>query len=40
MEIIKRKISFGKYQTFVRTVGRRNDKAPLVLLHGGPWFNA
>lgn len=36
MEIIKRKISFMGYETYYRSVGQRNEKAPLVLLHGGP----
>ncbi len=36
MEIITRKMPFMGYETAIRTVGRRNDKAPLVLLHGGP----
>ena len=36
MEIFEHTIPFMGYETFYRTVGRRNDKAPLVLLHGGP----
>ncbi|WP_251716522.1 proline iminopeptidase [Lactobacillus agrestimuris] len=36
MEIIERTIPFMGYKTYYRTVGRRGDKAPLLLLHGGP----
>lgn len=36
MEIFEHTIPFMGYETFYRTVGARNDRAPLVLLHGGP----
>lgn len=36
MKITSKKIKFGKYETFVRIVGEKSNKAPLVLLHGGP----
>ncbi|RVU71085.1 MULTISPECIES: proline iminopeptidase [Lactobacillus] len=36
MEIREGYVPFGKFKTYYRLAGRRNDKAPLVLLHGGP----
>lgn len=36
MEIIEDYLSFMGYQTYYRIVGPKTDKAPLVLLHGGP----
>ena len=27
---------FDEYKTYYRIVGRESDKAPLLLLHGGP----
>lgn len=29
-------IPFGPYRTYYRIVGKHSDKAPLLLLHGGP----
>ena len=29
-------IHFGPYRTYYRIVGKPSDKAPLLLLHGGP----
>lgn len=29
-------VPFGKYQTYYRIVGEKSEKAPLLLLHGGP----
>lgn len=29
-------IPFGPYRTYYRIVGKPSDKAPLLLLHGGP----
>ena len=36
MEIIEGKMPFMGYETYYRIVGRRSEKTPLVLLHGGP----
>ncbi|MCT3602144.1 alpha/beta fold hydrolase [Lactobacillus acidophilus] len=36
MEIIEGKMPFMGYETHYRIVGRRSEKSPLVLLHGGP----
>lgn len=36
MQITEKYLPFGQYQTYCRIVGAKTDKAPLVLLHGGP----
>lgn len=36
MKIIEGKMPFMGYETYYRIVGSKNEKAPLVLLHGGP----
>lgn len=36
MKINEGYMPFMGYKTYYRTVGERNDKAPLILLHGGP----
>lgn len=36
MEIIEGKMPFMGYETYYRIVGKRSEKPPLVLLHGGP----
>lgn len=36
MEVIEGKMPFMGYETYYRIVGRRSEKTPLVLLHGGP----
>ena len=36
MKINEGYMPFMGYKTYYRTVGERTDKAPLILLHGGP----
>ena len=36
MKIVEGYMPFLEYQTYYRIVGEKTDKAPLVLLHGGP----
>ena len=36
MEIIEGKMPFMGYETYYRIVGKRSEKPPLILLHGGP----
>ena len=36
MKIVEGYMPFLEYQTYYRIVGEKSDKAPLLLLHGGP----
>ena len=36
MKISEGYMPFMGHHTYYRTVGERTDKAPLILLHGGP----
>ena len=36
MKISEGYMPFMGHHTYYRTVGKRTDKAPLILLHGGP----
>ena len=36
MQITEKYLPFGNWQTYCRIVGEATDRAPLLLLHGGP----
>ena len=36
MQITEKYLPFGNWQTYRRIVGEATDRAPLLLLHGGP----